>query len=136
MVIVFEHQRGGATAGHQSVAVAVKGPAGLRRLVHADGERTQGIEGCHGVVVRLLCATAEHHVLEALLDEHIAQADAVAATGAGRADGEVHATDVEDRAEVHVHRRVHRLEDTAIAQHGGVVFLVHDLRGLDDRLGR
>ena len=57
------------------------------------------------------------------------------ATGTGRADGEVNAAKVEDGAEVHVHRRIHRLEDETVAQHGGVVLLIHDLRRLDDGFG-
>ena len=57
------------------------------------------------------------------------------ATGTGRADGKVNAAKVEDSAEVHVHRRVHRLENETISQHGGIVLLVHNLGRLDDGLG-
>ena len=73
---------------------------------------------------------------QALLDEHVAQTYAVAAAGTSRADGEVHAAQVEDGRKVHVHRRVHRLEDDAVAQHRRVVLLVHDLGGFDDGLRR
>ena len=87
-------------------------------------------------MVGLLRATAQHHVLQAVLDEEVAQSDAVAAAGAGRAHREVDAAQVEDGAEVHVDRRVHGLEHVAIAQHGRVVLLVHHLCGLDHRLCR
>ena len=51
----------------------------------------------------------------------------MAAAGTGCADGEVDALKVEDGTQVHVDSRAHRLEYQAIAQHGGVVLLVHDL---------
>ena len=128
VVVVFQHEGCSTAAGHQSVAVTVERTAGLRGVVHTDRESTKGVERCHGVVVRLLGTTTEHHALQALLDHHITQSDGVAATGTGGRDGKVHATQVEDGTEVHVHRRVHRLEDIAVAQHGRVVFLCHELR--------
>ena len=136
VVVVLQHECRSTAAGYQSVAILVKRATGFRRLVHADGECPQRVERSHRVVVRLLGTAAEHHLLQSLPDEHVAQTYRVTAAGAGRTDGEVHAPQVEDGTQVHVHRRVHRLEDHAVAQHCRVVLLIHDLRRLDDGLGR
>ena len=135
MVVVLKHKGCSSATWYQTVAVFIKRATGLRRLVHPDGKSIQRVKRCHRVIVGLLSTTAEHHVLQSLADEHITQSNGVTATGTGRADGEVDASEVEDGAEVHVHRRVHRLENETIAQHGGIVLLVHDLRRLDDGFG-
>ena len=136
MLIILQYERGGTATRDETVAVAVERTTCLRRLVHANGEGTQGIEGRHRIIVGLLSSTAEHHVLQSLLNHHETQTDGVTATGARRAHREVDATEMEDGAEVHVHRRVHRLEDESVAQHRRVMLLVHDFRSLDDRLCR
>ena len=136
MVVVFQHQRRSAATRNQSVAVAVEGPAGLRRFVHPYGEGRQGVERGHRIVIRLLGTAAEHHVLQSLTNHHHAQTYAVAAAGTGRAHREVDATQMENGVQVHGHRRVHRLEDIARTQHGRVVFLVHNLLTLHHGLRR
>ena len=136
MVVVFKHKGSRTTTRNQSVAVLVERTARLRGFIHTDGEGVEGIERRHRVVVRLLRTATKHHVLQSLTDEHHTQSDGVAAAGTGGADGEVHATQMEDGAEVHIHGRVHRLEDESVAQHRRIVLLVHNLRRLDDGLGR
>ena len=136
MVVVFKHEGSRTTAGNQSVAILVERTARLRGFIHTDGEGVEGIERRHRVVVRLLRTATEHHILQSLTDEHHTQSDGVAAAGTGGADGEVHTTQMEDGAEVHIHGRVHRLEDESVAQHRRIVLLVHNLRRLDDGLGR
>lgn len=81
-------------------------------------------------------SAAEDHVLQPLLDEHIGQANGMASAGTGGADGEVDALDMEDGAEVHINRRVHRLENASVAEHLRVMFLLHDFRSLNDWLCR
>ena len=136
VIVVLQHERCSTTAGYQSVTVSVEGAARLLRLIHAHGESSQCVKRCHRIVVGLLGTAAEHHVLQSLLYHHVAQSYRVTTTGAGGTDGEVHASQMEDGAQIHVHRRVHRLEDQAIAQHRRVMFLVHDLSRLDDGLCR
>ena len=136
MLIILQYERGGTTTRDETVAVAVERTTCLRRLVHANGEGSQGIEGSHRIIVGLLRSTTEHHVLQSLLNHHETQTDGVTATGACRAHREVDATEMEDGAEVHVHRRIHRLEDESIAQHRRVVLLVHNFRSLDNRFRR
>ena len=98
MVVVLEDKGGSTAAGDESVAVAVERTAGFCRLVHMRGKGAESIEGGHGVVVGLLGTTAEDHVLQPLLDEHVGKTNGMASAGTGGTDSEVDALDMEDGA--------------------------------------
>ena len=60
----------------------------------------------------------------------------MASAGASGTDGKVDAAQMEDGGEVHVYRRVHRLEDEAGPQQLRVMLFRHDIGALNDGLGR
>ena len=64
-----------AAAGHQSVAVAVKGTAGLLRSIHSGREGLQGIEGSNAVHVILLGTATDDAVLQSVADEQESQSE-------------------------------------------------------------
>ena len=121
--VAFDDERRRAAAGDEPVARPVERARGLRRLVFAGGECGQRVEIGHRVIVDLLAAAADHTLLHSVADQQRGQPDGVRTARAGPRDGEVHPFQVEDHREVHRDRRVHRLEDVARADHGGVLRL-------------
>lgn len=57
-LVFFEHQGGGSSAGHESVAISVEGSGCFLWLVHALTEGVEGIEGGHAIEIGFLCSSA------------------------------------------------------------------------------
>ena len=85
---LFEDEDAGPLADDEAVAVLVEGPAGVRGVVVAGGERLHGSEAAdaHGGD-RGLGAAGDHDVGVAALDDAEGVADGVRGGGAGRRRG-------------------------------------------------
>ena len=59
----------------------------------------------------------------------------MAPAGAGRTHREIDALQTENRAEIHVDRRIHRLENKGLSQEFRVMFLLHNPFRFDDGFG-
>ncbi len=96
----LEHQHAAALADHEPVAVAVVGTRRRARVVVAPTRGVQHVER-HGLArAEFLGAAAEHHVLVAVLDRLVREADALAARGAGRRGRDDAAAQAEEDADV------------------------------------
>ena len=73
VLVALHDQRGSTTTGNQSVTVLVKRTAGLRRLILTHGERHQTVERGDAEHIGLLRTTTDDAVLQAVLDQQIAQ---------------------------------------------------------------
>ena len=83
VLIVLDDQCSCTTAGNESIAIAVEGTAGFRRLVLARREGLQGIKRGNTIHIILFCATTDNAVLQAVLNEQETQSQRLRTTGAG-----------------------------------------------------
>ena len=113
MFIALDYQCGSTTTGHQSVAVTVERATGFRGIVETGRESLQGIKRGNAVHVVLLCTTTDNTVLQTILDKQVAQSQRLRTTGTGSRGRQVDTLQMEQRSQVHRHRRVHRLEDSS-----------------------
>ena len=126
MLITLKDHCCSAAAGHKAVAVTVKRTARRRGIVFACGEGRYTVKRPRCRHIHFLCAAADHHVLEAVLDKEGSKADSMRATGTCTRNCEVDALEAEDNAKVHGNSGVHALEDsTSSAEH--CVVLLDDL---------
>ena len=136
VLILFEYDCSRTTARNESVTVTVKRTRSFLRSVLTSREGADAVERTNGERIHLLCATADNHVLQAVLDKQRTESDRVASAGTCSTDCQVDTLQVEDATQVHRHRRVHRLEDCSTTAEGRVFLLTNSVHGTNGRVGR
>ena len=131
--VVFYDDCGGPSSRHKSVPVPVERTAGSGGIVLPGRECRYSVKRTDCERIDFLGTSADHHVLQPVLDQKRTETYGVGAACAGPGNSEVDALELEDAAEVHCHSAVHRLEDGPGAAEGRVLLLTHYIHGVDHR---